>query len=85
MNPPCHGHNPALEPQSAALKLLRPGKSWDRPGRLTIQNGWTVGLGIDPDEPGWPVLYVDSPAGQLSWHLPAAEVNAAAWPNYPGT
>lgn len=23
----------------------------------------------DPDEPEWPVLYVRSPAGQLSWHI----------------
>lgn len=23
----------------------------------------------DPDEPNWPVVYVDSPAGQLSWHI----------------
>lgn len=23
----------------------------------------------DPNEPEWPVIYVDSPAGQLSWHL----------------
>lgn len=23
----------------------------------------------DPTEPEWPVLYVDSPAGQLSWHI----------------
>jgi hypothetical protein len=23
----------------------------------------------DPSEPEWPVVYVDSPAGQLSWHL----------------
>lgn len=23
----------------------------------------------DPNEPDWPVIYVDTPAGQLSWHL----------------
>lgn len=23
----------------------------------------------DPLTPGWPVLYVESPAGQLSWHI----------------
>lgn len=23
----------------------------------------------DPAEPDWPVIYVDGPAGQMSWHL----------------
>lgn len=23
----------------------------------------------DPDEPNWPVIYITSPAGQMSWHL----------------
>jgi hypothetical protein len=23
----------------------------------------------DPNEPDWPVLYIDSPTGQLSWHI----------------
>ncbi|MFV2198444.1 hypothetical protein [Nocardiopsis sp. LOL_012] len=23
----------------------------------------------DPQSPGWPVLYVNTPAGQLTWHL----------------
>lgn len=23
----------------------------------------------DPDEPDWPVIYIETPAGQLSWHL----------------
>jgi hypothetical protein len=23
----------------------------------------------DPDEPNWAVLYVDTPEGQLSWHI----------------
>jgi len=26
-------------------------------------------LGSDPELPEWPVIYVDSPEGQLSWHL----------------
>lgn len=26
-------------------------------------------LGIDPDEPDWPVVYIETDAGQLSWHL----------------
>lgn len=23
----------------------------------------------DPDEPDWPVVYVETPEGQLSWHI----------------
>lgn len=23
----------------------------------------------DPAEPDWPVIYIDGPAGQMSWHL----------------
>ncbi len=53
-------------------------------GRLALKLGWRVGLGIDPSEPEWPVLYVDTPAGQVSWHLPSAEVASANWPAYPG-
>lgn len=26
-------------------------------------------IGTDPAEPDWPVVYIDSPAGQLSWHI----------------
>jgi len=51
--------------------------------KLALDRGWTTGLGIDPDEPDWPVLYVDTPAGQLSWHLPKAEV-VGEWPRYHG-
>jgi hypothetical protein len=36
--------------------------------------GWTVGLLKDPEEPDWPVLVVETPRGQVSWHLPADEV-----------
>lgn len=52
--------------------------------RLALARGWAVGVGIDPAEPDWPVLYVDTPEGQVSWHLPAVEVDVKAWPRYPG-
>lgn len=29
----------------------------------------------DPASPGWPVLYVDTPAGQLTWHLSADDLD----------
>lgn len=38
--------------------------------RLAEAQGWTVGIAEDPDAPQWPVLYVDTPEGQVSWHLP---------------
>jgi hypothetical protein len=33
---------------------------------------WDVYVADDPAEPGWPVLYVGTPSGQMSWHLPKA-------------
>lgn len=29
----------------------------------------------DPDEPEWSVVYVDSPAGQLSWHIAESDID----------
>lgn len=28
----------------------------------------------DPDEPEWPVVYIDSPAGQMSWHIAPSDI-----------
>jgi hypothetical protein len=36
--------------------------------------GWMVGQLTDPEEPDWPVLMVDTPAGQVSWHFKADEM-----------
>lgn len=33
--------------------------------------GYRAGYAIDPATPGWPVLFIDLPTGQVSWHLPA--------------
>lgn len=36
--------------------------------------GYLAGYGLDADaNADWPVLYVSTPAGQVSWHLPKAE------------
>lgn len=38
--------------------------------------GWPVWLGLDeadPD-PAWPVLFIETPYGQVSYHIPAREV-----------
>ncbi len=26
-------------------------------------------IGVDPSEPDWPVVYVETEAGQFSWHI----------------
>ena len=54
-------------------------------GRLALVQGWVCGLRTDPAEPDWPILYIELPQhGQVSWHLPKAEV-VGQWPDYPGT
>lgn len=32
--------------------------------------GFDTGIRIDPAEPEWPVVYIELPTGQVSWHLP---------------
>ena len=32
--------------------------------------GFAAGFRIDPQEPEWPVAYIELPTGQVSWHLP---------------
>ena len=49
-------------------------------GRL----GFTVGWLIDTNEPDWPVLMVDTPWGQVSWHMPATMRELAPYADYPG-
>ena len=44
--------------------------------------GCNVGIGIDPDEPDWPVVFIELPTGkQASWHLPKSEL-VGEWPDY---
>ena len=31
--------------------------------------GYKVTVSVDPDEPDWPVLYIELPTGQISWHM----------------
>lgn len=33
--------------------------------------GYPHGIRLDPDQPDWPVAYIDLPTGQVSWRLPA--------------
>jgi hypothetical protein len=45
--------------------------------------GWEVGKITDPEEPDWPVLMIDTPAGQVSWHFQATDM-PESMPVYPG-
>lgn len=44
---------------------------------------WPVAWGVDESEPDWPVLYIETGAGQVSWHIPVAE-RAYEPPERPG-
>jgi hypothetical protein len=37
---------------------------------LASRLGCPVGIRIDPAEPEFPVVYIELPTGQISWHLP---------------
>lgn len=42
--------------------------------RSAMALGLKVGFALDPAEgPEWPVLFVDLPTGQVSWHLTAQQ------------
>jgi hypothetical protein len=42
--------------------------------RLAQLLGWPVGTLTDPEEPDWPVLVIETPQGQVSWHMRAEEL-----------
>lgn len=42
--------------------------------RSALALGLKAGFALDPQEgPEWPVLFIDLPTGQVSWHLTAAQ------------
>lgn len=44
--------------------------------------GWPIGKAVDPTEPDWPVLLIETPRGQVSWHFQAHDL--PAWvPEHP--
>ena len=49
--------------------------------KMALRLGMKAGLRRDPDEPGWPVLMIDLPAGQVGYHLPEEQV-VGEWPEY---
>jgi len=51
--------------------------------RLASKLGYRVGVAEDKDEPGWTLLYIDLPTGQVSWHIPDDEL-IEDWQPYAG-
>jgi hypothetical protein len=49
--------------------------------RVCGSYGFPFGVRADPNEPDWPVLFIDLPQGQVSWHLPKGEL-PGEWPTY---
>lgn len=43
--------------------------------------GWPVWVALDAKDPDpdWPVLFIETPGGQISYHLPAADLRGLAW------
>lgn len=37
---------------------------------LALECGYAGGVRLDPAQPEWPVVYLDLPTGQVSWHMP---------------
>jgi hypothetical protein len=37
---------------------------------VALSAGFRAGIRIDPAEPTWPVVYIELPDGQVSWHAP---------------
>ena len=49
--------------------------------KMALEQGMKVGLREDPSSPGWPVLTIDLPTGQVGYHLPEDQV-VGDWPDY---
>lgn len=39
--------------------------------KLAAMAGLPVGVRSDAQAPGWPVVFIELPSGQVSWHIPA--------------
>lgn len=37
---------------------------------LALSHGYAAGVRFDPADPEWPVVYIELPTGQTSWHMP---------------
>lgn len=41
--------------------------------RMAKDRGLDVAVALEADAPGWMVVYIELPTGQVSWHFPAAD------------
>ena len=69
---------------SAGIRPVRAGRPYEEAVRYEIRNrlimlalvtaqgsGLRTGIAFDPKEPDYPVVYIDLPTGQVSWHVTA--------------
>lgn len=61
----------------AAIGVFDRAQNYDERNRAIVTAvllAWGLGLPagfrIDPNEPEWPVAFIELPTGQISWHLP---------------
>lgn len=40
------------------------------------ERGWRVETWTDPEEPDWPVVAIELPSGQVTWHFERADFDA---------
>ena len=53
--------------------------------RMALVAGFKAGKGVDPDETKWPVVYVETPNGQVSWHIAEQDADVlSGLPEYGG-
>ena len=62
------GSAPNSEPRTASIYRER-AQLAAAFAKLAQGHGHTAVVGTDPQEPDWPVLYVNLPTGQVSWHF----------------
>ena len=46
--------------------------------RFALELGYVAGWKPNKDDPGWPILVIDLPTGQVSWHIPFGEAAPVA-------
>lgn len=52
---------------------------------LASRLGYEISIGLDEHEPAYPVLYIQLPTGQISWHIKVADltlldIDHVSWP-----
>lgn len=83
---------PGAEDRQRLATLLGAIEKTDQAGAYDIRNklifsafamasaiGLEVGIRHDPEEPEWPLIFIELPTGQVSWHVPQ-HINA--WDNH---